>query len=188
MAEALALRSVRAGYGATVVLEDVNVTLAERGSLAVLGRNGVGKTTLMATIVGHTTFQAGSIEYRGRPIARLPVYARSRLGIGYVPQTRDIFLPHPGGKSSRGRAPRTLDARARLRAVPASGRAPAADGNGPLGRRAADALDRTRPHGKSVAPAPGRAAGRTGAHHRGCAPGGPGEPPQRGGAPARHQG
>jgi len=91
MAEALALRSVRAGYGATVVLEDVNVTLAERGSLAVLGRNGVGKTTLMATIVGHTTFQAGSIEYRGRPIARLPVYARSRLGIGYVPQTRDIF-------------------------------------------------------------------------------------------------
>ena len=91
MAEALTLQAVRAGYGATVVLEDVSVTLSERGSLAVLGRNGVGKTTLLATIVGHTTFQAGRIEYRGRSIARLPVYERSRLGIGYVPQTRDIF-------------------------------------------------------------------------------------------------
>ena len=91
MADALVLRDVRAGYGATVVLEDIDVALAERGSLAVLGRNGVGKTTLLATIMGHTTFHAGEIEYRGRPIARLPVYERSRLGIGYVPQTRDVF-------------------------------------------------------------------------------------------------
>jgi branched-chain amino acid transport system ATP-binding protein len=91
MADSLALTGVRAGYGATVVLEDVDFSLAERGSLAVLGRNGVGKTTLLATIMGHTTFHAGSIEYRGQSIARLPVYERSRLGIGYVPQTRDIF-------------------------------------------------------------------------------------------------
>ena len=91
MADTLALTAVRAGYGATVVLEDVDFSLAERGSLAVLGRNGVGKTTLLATIMGHTTFHAGSIEYRGQSIARLPVYERSRLGIGYVPQTRDIF-------------------------------------------------------------------------------------------------
>lgn len=91
MAEALRLTGVRAGYGPTVVLEDVAFSLSERGSLAVLGRNGVGKTTLLATIMGHTTFQAGGIEYRGRPIARLPVYDRSRQGIGYVPQTRDIF-------------------------------------------------------------------------------------------------
>jgi branched-chain amino acid transport system ATP-binding protein len=91
MADALALRDVRAGYGATVVLEDIDVSLAERGSLAVLGRNGVGKTTLLATIMGHTTFHAGRIEYHGRPIARLAVYERSRLGIGYVPQTRDVF-------------------------------------------------------------------------------------------------
>ncbi len=90
MADALVLRDVRAGYGATVVLEDIDVSLAERGALAVLGRNGVGKTTLLATIMGHTTFHAGGIEYRGRPIARLPVYERSRLGIGYVPQTRDL--------------------------------------------------------------------------------------------------
>ena len=91
MADALTLRDVRAGYGATVVLEDVRVSLAERGALAVLGRNGVGKTTLLATIMGHTTFHAGQIDYRGRPIARLPVYERSRLGIGDVPQTRDVF-------------------------------------------------------------------------------------------------
>jgi branched-chain amino acid transport system ATP-binding protein len=82
---------VRAGYGETVVLEDVGFSLPERGSLAVLGRNGVGKTTLLSTLIGHTTFHSGSIEYRGRPIAHLPVYERSRLGIGYVPQAREIF-------------------------------------------------------------------------------------------------
>jgi branched-chain amino acid transport system ATP-binding protein len=91
MPDALRLAGVRAGYDATVVLEDIGFSLAERGSLAVLGRNGVGKTTLLATIMGHTTLQAGSIDYRGRPIARLPVYDRARRGIGYVPQTRDIF-------------------------------------------------------------------------------------------------
>jgi branched-chain amino acid transport system ATP-binding protein len=82
---------VRAGYGETVVLEDIEFTLPERGALAVLGRNGVGKTTLLATVMGHTTFHAGGIEYRGRPIARLPVHERSRLGLGYVPQEREIF-------------------------------------------------------------------------------------------------
>jgi branched-chain amino acid transport system ATP-binding protein len=87
----LRLRDVRAGYGETVVLEDIAFELPERGALAVLGRNGVGKTTLLATIMGHTTFHAGSIEYQGRPIAWLPVYERCRLGVGLVPQTRDIF-------------------------------------------------------------------------------------------------
>ena len=91
MADALTLSSVRAGYGETVVLEDVGFSLPERGSLAVLGRNGVGKTTLLSTLIGHTTFHSGSIEYRDRPIAHLPVYERSRLGIGYVPQAREIF-------------------------------------------------------------------------------------------------
>jgi branched-chain amino acid transport system ATP-binding protein len=91
MAEALSLRGVRAGYGETVVLEDVGFDLPERGALAVLGRNGVGKTTLLATVMGHTTFHAGSIEYRGKPVAKLPVYERSRLGIGIVPQAREIF-------------------------------------------------------------------------------------------------
>ena len=91
MPEALKLDSIRAGYGATVVLEDVGFSLEERQALAVLGRNGVGKTTMLATIMGLTTFHAGSIEFRGRRIERLQVHERARLGIGYVPQTRDIF-------------------------------------------------------------------------------------------------
>ena len=91
MPDALKLAGVRAGYGETVVLEDIELTLPQRGSLAVLGRNGVGKTTLLGTIMGHTTFHAGSIEFEGRPVARLPVYERCRLGIGLVPQARDIF-------------------------------------------------------------------------------------------------
>ena len=91
MTETLKLTGVRAGYGETVVLEDIEFSLPERGSLAVLGRNGVGKTTLLATVMGHTTFHAGAIEYQGRPIEQLPVYERSRLGLGYVPQEREIF-------------------------------------------------------------------------------------------------
>src|SRR5919109_5489142 len=91
MPDALRLAGLRAGYGETVILEDVALALPERGSLAVLGRNGVGKTTLLATIMGHTTFHAGSISFSGRQVERLPVYERVRLGIGYVPQGRDIF-------------------------------------------------------------------------------------------------
>jgi branched-chain amino acid transport system ATP-binding protein len=91
MPDTLRISGLRAGYGETVILEDVALALPERGSLAVLGRNGVGKTTLLATIMGHTTFHAGSIRANGREIQRLPVYERNRLGIGYVPQGRDIF-------------------------------------------------------------------------------------------------
>ncbi len=91
MSDALKLEGVRAGYGETVVLEDVSFSLAQRGSLAVLGRNGVGKTTLLATIMGHTTFHGGSIRYENDAIDGLPAYARNRRGIGYVPQAREIF-------------------------------------------------------------------------------------------------
>ena len=91
MSDALVVDNLRSGYGATVVLEDVGFTLPERGSLAVLGRNGVGKTTLLASIMGHSTFHGGRIAYRGKSIERMPVHERARLGIGYVPQTRDIF-------------------------------------------------------------------------------------------------
>jgi len=91
MPDLLRLSAVRAGYGATVVLEDVALELAERSSLAVLGRNGVGKTTLLGTIMGHTTLHGGSIEYRGKSVSRLPVYERVRLGMGFVPQGRYIF-------------------------------------------------------------------------------------------------
>ena len=88
---ALRITGVRAGYGETIVLEDVSFELPERGALAVLGRNGVGKTTLLATLMGHTTFHSGQIEFVGKEIHSLPVYERVRLGIGYVPQERLIF-------------------------------------------------------------------------------------------------
>ena len=91
MSDLLHLRGVRAGYGATVVLEDIAFALPERSSLAVLGRNGVGKTTLLGTIMGHTTLHGGAIEYRGKEVSQLPVYERSRLGMGFVPQGRWIF-------------------------------------------------------------------------------------------------
>src|SRR5213595_1592158 len=105
----LALDGVDAGYGDTIVLEGVSLSLAPGGTLAVLGRNGVGKTTLLATIMGHTTFHTGAIRAMGQEIHRLPVYERNRLGIGYVPQGRDIFpslsveenltvAARPGGK------------------------------------------------------------------------------------------
>jgi len=74
-----------------VVLEDIELSLPERGTLALLGRNGVGKTTLLATLMGHTTLHAGEIAFAGRSIQDLPVHRRARLGMGFVPQTREIF-------------------------------------------------------------------------------------------------
>lgn len=91
MGDGLRMSGLHAGYGAIVVLEDVAFSIPEGSSLAVLGRNGVGKTTLLATIMGRTTLHKGSIEYQGRRIELLPVHERNRLGIGYVPQTREIF-------------------------------------------------------------------------------------------------
>jgi len=91
MPDALRIRRLSSGYGETVVLEDVELTLPERGSLAILGRNGVGKTTLLSTVMGHTTFHSGSIAFQGHEISRLPVYERARRGIGFVPQERLIF-------------------------------------------------------------------------------------------------
>jgi branched-chain amino acid transport system ATP-binding protein len=87
----LALENVRAGYGDTVVLEGVSTGVPAGGTLAILGRNGVGKSTLLATIMGHTTLHGGSIRFAGQELAAMPPYRRSRLGIGYVPQEREIF-------------------------------------------------------------------------------------------------
>jgi branched-chain amino acid transport system ATP-binding protein len=87
----LKLSGVWAGYGETLVLEDVSFQVPEKGSMAILGRNGVGKTTLLATIMGHTQMSKGSIQYRGQALQGLPVHERSQRGIGYVPQTRDVF-------------------------------------------------------------------------------------------------
>jgi branched-chain amino acid transport system ATP-binding protein len=87
----LILEDVSAGYGETVVLEGISLALSPGQTLAVLGRNGVGKTTLLATIMGHTRLHGGAIRFAGREIAALPPYRRARLGIGFVPQEREIF-------------------------------------------------------------------------------------------------
>jgi branched-chain amino acid transport system ATP-binding protein len=87
----LALDGVEAGYGETVVLEGISLALPPGGTLAVLGRNGVGKTTLLATIMGHTALHAGQVRFAGRDVSALPAYRRARLGIGLVPQEREIF-------------------------------------------------------------------------------------------------
>jgi branched-chain amino acid transport system ATP-binding protein len=91
MTAALVLSSVRAGYGDTVVLEGVSLAVPAGGTLAILGRNGVGKSTLLATIMGHTTLHGGTLEFGGRALAPLAPYRRARLGIGFVPQEREIF-------------------------------------------------------------------------------------------------
>ena len=89
--QGIALDGVRAGYGETVVLEGVSLTLPAKGTLAVLGRNGVGKTTLLATIMGHTTLHGGAIKLDGREIGGIAPHRRSRLGLGWVPQEREVF-------------------------------------------------------------------------------------------------
>jgi len=87
----LALREVRAGYGDAVILDGVSFEIPERGSLAVLGRNGVGKSTLLLTIMGFTRLHSGSILWRGRDITRLAPHERARIGLGWVAQEREIF-------------------------------------------------------------------------------------------------
>ena len=91
MSDGLVLQNVRAGYGETVVLEGVSMDLAPRGTLALLGRNGVGKSTLLGTVMGHTTLHGGTISFAGRDISRAAPYRRNRLGLGWVPQEREIF-------------------------------------------------------------------------------------------------
>jgi branched-chain amino acid transport system ATP-binding protein len=87
----LALSDIRAGYGAGVVLDGVSFELPEHGSLAVLGRNGVGKSTLILTIMGYTQVGRGRILWRGEDITGNAPHRRARAGIGWVAQEREIF-------------------------------------------------------------------------------------------------
>ena len=87
----LVLDDVRAGYGSAVVLDDVSLEIAEQGSLAVLGRNGVGKTTLLLTVMGFTRISQGRIVWRGTDLTRMAPHRRARVGLGWVAQEREIF-------------------------------------------------------------------------------------------------
>ncbi len=91
MASALELQQVCAGYGETVVIEDIDLTLAQGECISVIGRNGVGKTTLLATIIGQTALHAGTVALAGQSLNRVPCYRRALAGIGFVPQEREIF-------------------------------------------------------------------------------------------------
>ena len=87
----LALRDVRAGYGSAVVLDGISFDLPESGGLAVLGRNGVGKSTLLLTIMGYTQIARGRVEWRGEDITARAPHRRAQAGIGWVAQEREIF-------------------------------------------------------------------------------------------------
>jgi branched-chain amino acid transport system ATP-binding protein len=91
MAELLALEGVTAGYGDGIVLEGVSLALEEGDSLALLGRNGMGKTTLLVTLMGLTRLRGGTVRWRGADLTGLPTHRRSQSGLGWVPQERYMF-------------------------------------------------------------------------------------------------
>ena len=91
MAELLKVEGLRSGYGEAVVVQGVSLLLEQGQSLALLGRNGTGKTTLLNTLVGVTRRHQGSITLAGQDITALPSHLRAAAGIGWVPQERNIF-------------------------------------------------------------------------------------------------
>ena len=148
----LELRGVRAGYGDSVVLDDVSFELPENGSLALLGRNGVGKSTTFLTIMGYTTFRRGNVIWRGQDITQMAPHLRARLGIGWVAQEREIFpsLTVEENLTVAARPGRwTLESD--LPAVAAARRTQAQHGQSAFRRRAADAGDRARADDQSGA-------------------------------------
>lgn len=87
----LAIKGLTGGWGPTVVVEGVDLVLAEGETLAIIGRNGVGKTTLLELITGRARRRAGEILLRGTDIASRPVHRRAHVGLGHVPQQREMF-------------------------------------------------------------------------------------------------
>ncbi|MFL9879497.1 ABC transporter ATP-binding protein [Herbaspirillum rhizosphaerae] len=91
MAKLLDIHKLSAGYRDAVVIDDLSFGIGQGEAVSLLGRNGVGKSTLLATIMGLTTVSKGCLEFDGKNIANTANYQRNRMGIGYVPQEREIF-------------------------------------------------------------------------------------------------
>jgi branched-chain amino acid transport system ATP-binding protein len=91
MPEMLRFDEVSAGYGEAQVLDRISLSMEEGDSVALLGRNGVGKTTMLATLMGFTRMFGGKITWRGGDLARVPTFRRARAGFGWVPQERHVF-------------------------------------------------------------------------------------------------
>ena len=87
----LTISNLNQYYGGSHILRDVNIEIPKGACTTILGRNGVGKTTLLKCLVGLVPIRGGSLSFEGKSIAALPPYERARLGIGYVPQGREIF-------------------------------------------------------------------------------------------------
>ena len=115
MADLLRIEKLSAGYGEAVVLNDISLSLGEGRTLALLGRNGTGKTTLINTLAGATRLHGGSITLGGVALQKLAPHLRAAAGIGWVPQERNIFksltvhenlsaVARPGRAGSRGAA------------------------------------------------------------------------------------
>src|SRR6478752_1166640 len=93
MVEVLEVEGLHAGYATADVLQGVSITVSPGEVVGVLGRNGVGKSTLMKAVIGLLSARSGNIRFKGNEITREGAHRRARRGIGYVPQGREIF-PH----------------------------------------------------------------------------------------------
>lgn len=91
MSVSLSIEGLTAGYGDTVVLDNISLEVPAGGTLAILGRNGVGKTTLLTSLMGFTTVHGGDIRLGDEPIQSMATHRRNLAGLGYVPQEREIF-------------------------------------------------------------------------------------------------
>jgi branched-chain amino acid transport system ATP-binding protein len=87
----LTLENVVAGYSDAIVLDDCSLAMKDGESVALLGRNGVGKSSLLLTLMGHTRVRRGAIRWCGQDLLKMPAHARARAGLGWVPQEREIF-------------------------------------------------------------------------------------------------